>query len=204
MKLFHSGAVCTSTNLPHDTDISPLLEENLFWHTWEQLARHLNTQGLVKKRATEASFRDGNHQFRCPLNDVEVKVLCCVEAKPRAIDTSHVREVYMLPWQNYAIVHLFAWEQLLLKASQEPFDRPRCAWTTIDSVGPLSPLLLVTDYFWRRQCQFSCLPTLIVNEIRFLWKEAFGQAPKDRRSRRKDLCFILISYPHPPLTVDFP
>ena len=45
-------------------------------------------------------------------------------------------------------------------------------------------------------CQFSCLPTLIVNEIRFLWTEAFGQAQKDRRSRRKKLCSVLISHPH--------
>ena len=70
-----------------------------------------------------------------------------------------------------------------------------------DSVGPPSPLSLATDVFWRRLGRFSCLPTLIVIEIRFLWIQAFCQAQKDRRSWKKKRCSALVSSPDPVLSL---
>ena len=105
-------------------------------------------------------------RFRCPPNAVEVKELCFVE--PQATGTTRVREVESnATLTKNAIVHLFLWEQLLSKAkSCLSVDRPSWTAIAIDSVGPPSPLSLVTDFFWRRLGLFSCLPTLIVSQTR--------------------------------------
>ena len=139
-------------------------------------------------------------RFRCPPNAVEVKELCFVE--PQATGTTRVRQVESnATLTKNAIVHLFVWEQLLSKAKSCLSVEPSRTAITIDSVGPPSPLSLVTDFFWRRLGLFSCLPTLIVNENRFLWTQAFGQAQKDRRSWRKKRCSVLVSSPDPVLSL---
>ena len=139
-------------------------------------------------------------RFRCPPNAVAVKELCFLE--PQATGTTRVREVESnATLTKNAIVHLFVWEQLLSKAKSCLSVEPSRTAIAIDIVGPPSPLSLVTDFFWRRLGLFSCLPTLIVNENRFLWTQAFGQAQKERRIWRKKRCSVLISSLDPVLSL---
>ena len=106
-------------------------------------------------------------RFRCPLNAFRVKVLYFVEAKPQATDTTHAREVESKATPTkYAIVHFFAWEQVLSKArvrrsASLGMNSDQQRWSTI---------AVVTGYrlIGHRLCRFFCLPTWIVNEIQFL------------------------------------
>ena len=176
-------------------------------HSWEQLAWLLRQAEVAPKRAAKALFGSGNRSHiptEFVVHRTPMKWKSSALSNHKQLARTGVREVESnATLTKNAIVHLFVWEQLLSKAkSCLSVDRPSRTAIAIDvdSVGPPSPLSLVTDFFWHRLGLFSCWPTLIVNEIRFLWTQAFGQGQKARRSRRKKRCSVLVSSRDPVLS----